>query len=63
MTRVIDSRSPSTLEGRTSFCRATQTSRREAATKDGITKGMAKSIKPDKEYEFGVTFEVKLTKP
>ena len=35
----------------------------EAAIKDGKAKGMAKSIKPDKDYEFGVTFEVKLTKP
>jgi len=35
----------------------------EAAIKDGMVKGMAKSIKPDKDYEFGATFEVKLTKP
>jgi len=35
----------------------------EAAIKDGKAKGMAKSIKPDKDYEFGATFEVKLTKP
>jgi hypothetical protein len=35
----------------------------EAAIKGGVAKGMAKSIKPDKDYEFSVTFEVKLTKP
>ena len=35
----------------------------EAAVKDGNAKGMAKSMKPDKDYAFEVTFEVKLMKP
>jgi hypothetical protein len=35
----------------------------EAAIKDGVAKGTAKSVKPDKDYEFLATFDVKLTKP
>jgi hypothetical protein len=35
----------------------------EASIKDGSAKGMAKSVKPDKDYSFEVTFEAKLTKP
>ena len=35
----------------------------EAAIKEGMAKGSAKSNKPDKDYEFAATFEVKLTKP
>ncbi len=35
----------------------------EAAIKDGVAKGMAKSVKPDKDYTFDATFDVKLTKP
>lgn len=35
----------------------------EATISDGVAKGMAKSVKPDKDYEFAATFEVMLTKP
>jgi hypothetical protein len=35
----------------------------EAAIKDGVAKGTAKSVKPDKDYEFTATFEIKLMKP
>jgi len=35
----------------------------EAALKDGSAKGMAKTLKPDKDYTFEATFEVKLMKP
>ena len=35
----------------------------EATIKDGAAKGTAKSVKPDKDYEFAASFEVKLTKP
>src|SRR5262245_3231697 len=34
-----------------------------AAAKDGTVKGAAKLSKPDKDYSFETTFEVKLTKP
>lgn len=37
--------------------------RAEATIKDGVAKGTAKSVKPDKDYEFEVAFDVKLTKP
>jgi hypothetical protein len=35
----------------------------EAMIKDGAAKGAAKSVKPDKDYEFAAKFEVNLTKP
>jgi len=35
----------------------------EATLRDGAAKGMAKTIKPDKDYTFEVTFDVKLIKP
>jgi len=35
----------------------------EAAIKDGAAAGTAKSVKPDKDYEFAATFEMKLMKP
>jgi hypothetical protein len=35
----------------------------EATIKDGVAKGMAKSVKSDKDYTLEATFDVKLTKP
>ena len=35
----------------------------EASFKDGQAKGKAKAVKPDKEYDFDIKFEVKMMKP